>query len=231
MGTAQQPGQKWGAGETMKAEQMITWGGALLPPIETLHTSVRHDYLHKFYLPKLQADSQPQEVLKRVTSAALADKGYTDTQLFEAQLKARKAPTPQISAPSPAHGSSNGRKRDSDFHPRRLHRSASEPLPGQSTQRQPGSLAVPTDSGKYGTYWLAPHSTSAQYGAGTPNQRPFHAGPDRLWGPVAKMTLAPSWLKAGSSSNGDRGSGRIRFSESCGRTPSEKSGRTTSQRR
>lgn len=200
-----------------------------MPPIQTLNPGVKREYLNKYYLPKLQEDLQPSEVLNRVTVAALGPLGKTGRDSISTRKPPPLAPTPssrqQQWPPCPLADSGARRQRDSSSYMPSLNRSASEPLPLPSTQRKPGSLAVPSQSGKYGSLWLPPHPTSSQYGGEREvTQRP-HAGPQRLWGPVAQMTLAEGRSKMSSSSS-HHGSGRIRFSESCGRTPSESCGRT-----
>lgn len=52
------------------AEHKVTWGGAPLPAIQSLHDAHKEVALQRFYLPKLREDMQPQEVLDRVTRAA-----------------------------------------------------------------------------------------------------------------------------------------------------------------
>lgn len=224
------PGQKWGSGADCKAEKFITWGGSLLPPIQNLEPNVRRDYLHKYYLPKLQEDRQPTEVLRRVTNAAIGNEGGRK----KSGTSSRPPPTP----PTLTCSSTGSPKRNASMPLPHLSRSASQPLP-ISTQRTPGSMAVNTDSGRYGTLWLQPRGdmmdpiaskTSFHRGAAIEEPK-FQAGPKRLWGPVAHMTQgsragSTSGSRAGSTSGSQRGSGRIRFSESCGRTPSEAFGRT-----
>lgn len=193
-----------------------------MPAIQTLDPSVRRDYLNKYYLPKLQEDRQPQDVLKRVTMAALGDGGKG---LYGGSASKVRPPREHS---SPRGSDSSRRKHSSSNNLPTLQRSASEPQ--GSMRRMPGSMAVPTESGRYGSLWLAPHITSSQYGVAKDPPRQAHAGPQRMWGPVAQMSMAleRSHSHAGSANTSQRGSGKIRFSESCGRTPSESCGRTPS---
>lgn len=53
-------------------ENFLTWGGALLPRVETLEPRIRETALYRFYLPKLVEEGfQDPDVLRRVTAAAL----------------------------------------------------------------------------------------------------------------------------------------------------------------
>jgi len=211
MKTCAHPGQKWGGGGRA-AEHHITWGGAMMPPVQNLHKSLRRDYLHKYYLPKMQEDCQPPEVMQRLCCAAMGNRGRFESPAAQkAKVPLPMPPTPRV-VNSRAPGSS--RSLSSSTRSRSLHRSTSEPT--LRKQRIPGSMAIATDSGRYGCLWLPPHATSSKYGIApeTPNQ--VAAGPSRLFGPVAQMTMG---LEPGRSRGDERGSSRIRFSESCCRTP------------
>jgi len=54
----------------MLPEHHLSWGGALLPAIQTVDPQFRQQALEKYYLPKLLDEQQPIEVFDRVTRAA-----------------------------------------------------------------------------------------------------------------------------------------------------------------
>mmetsp|Transcript_70992 Transcript_70992/g.123131 ORF Transcript_70992/g.123131 Transcript_70992/m.123131 type:complete len:215 (-) Transcript_70992:19-663(-) len=207
MHTAATPGQCWG-NVANKPENYITWGGSLMPPIESIEPRVRREFLNRFYLPRLQEEHHAYEVLKRTAEKGLC----TDSELkHPSALSSRRRAHAGFPSPPMA-----GSRSHATGHRQTPLLSCSLSEPNVTSVRQRGGLGVATEDGRYGQLWL-PRRANQQQPSG------YLAGPRHMWGPVAHALHAQQrvptsqTIRSSSSSQcapAGRGSSSIRFRES-----------------
>mmetsp|Transcript_64497 Transcript_64497/g.115998 ORF Transcript_64497/g.115998 Transcript_64497/m.115998 type:complete len:170 (+) Transcript_64497:44-553(+) len=157
-------------------ENFITWGGSLLPRIETLEPRIRETALNRFYIPKLVSEGFTNpEIISRVEHAAT------------------------IGMP-PAHPIHRGKHKGHASSASALAMMANPSLAsGMSHSRSLPSLARPNppvfnhlvlsgpDRLPFAGHLPSVRTPSMhRNGSGRLQLQPFIAGPEQKWGPVAR---------------------------------------------
>ncbi|CAE7654348.1 metap1 [Symbiodinium pilosum] len=158
---------------------LVSWGGGLMPPVSSLEPRIREKALYSFYLPKLAEDGHSDEVLERCIARAHGQHvtvGRSASGGSQPARRLRSASVGSLPRVPPAashsctwmqhsHSLTHGRSELNDINDSRSIRSS----------RSAGTLrshAASTD--RFG---------HLRDGSGVG----YLAGPERQWGPLARM--------------------------------------------